>query len=153
MGVIPRGLYVVLGDDVVIANDQLAQSYTSVLKDLDVPISLMKTHKSKDICEFAKRWYYRGSEITAFPLHSLQNNLKRYYLLQNSIEDAQRKGYILSEESERTCLIELIKLTGKKEQAPRIYKLYKLFDSIVKAKSDDYSEEKIGDVLKSITAN
>jgi hypothetical protein len=55
VGVNPSGQYVLLGDDIVIANDQIAESYKAVLSELKVPISSMKTHKSKDICEFAKR--------------------------------------------------------------------------------------------------
>jgi hypothetical protein len=51
----PHGKYVILGDDIVIADDRLAERYTKVLHELDVPISEVKTHKSKDLCEFAKR--------------------------------------------------------------------------------------------------
>jgi hypothetical protein len=153
-GVNPRGKYVLLGDDIVIADDQIAEKYQSVLRELDVPISMMKTHKSKDICEFAKRWYFQGHEITAFPLHSIKNNLKRYYLLQNSIEDGRKKGYILSESVERECLIKLIQLTGKKEQALRIYKLYKLFDAIVDPrKSLDDDKEYLGNIRNVLLAN
>jgi len=154
VGVNPRGKYVLLGDDIVIADDQIAKSYQAVMSELKVPISLMKTHKSDDICEFAKRWYYKGSEITAFPLHSLKENLSRYYTLQNSIEDSRRKGYVLSEESEPESMINLIKLTGKKSQALRIYKLYKLFDAIVGIKNNTNSSiERIGNIRKTILAN
>ena len=153
-GINPKGKYVILGDDIVIADDQLARSYTAVLKDLDVPISKMKTHRSKDICEFAKRWYYQGSEITAYPLHSLKNNLKRYYLLQNSINDAKDKGYALSEESEKEAIIGLMRNIGKKAQAPRIYKLYKLFDSIVSIqKGRNMDDLGIGKIRNVILAN
>lgn len=54
-GVNPKGKYVLLGDDIVIADDSLAKAYQQVLSELDVPISKMKTHRSKEICEFAKR--------------------------------------------------------------------------------------------------
>jgi len=146
-----KGKYVLLGDDVVIADDQIAEKYKQLLSDLDVPISMIKTHISKEICEFAKRWYFRGSEITAFPLHSMKNNLKRYYLLQNTIEDSRKKGYILSEKFERGCMIKLIQLTGKKQQASRIYKLYKLFDAIT-MKNGDYTEY-LSNINKIILAN
>jgi len=147
----PRGNYVLLGDDIVIANDKIAKMYQEVIKELGVQISPQKTHISKDICEFAKRWFYLGSEITAFPLHSIQNNLKRYYLLENSLHDARAKGYNLSEESERGCVIKLISLSGRKQQAVRTFKLYKLFSLIVDKSRTE--EEQIGSIKTYIEAN
>lgn len=47
--------YALLGDDVVIANTAVAEEYKKILQDLDMPISLSKTHNSKDLYEFAKR--------------------------------------------------------------------------------------------------
>lgn len=153
-GINPKGKYVLLGDDIVIADDQLAESYRTVMEsELRVPISKMKTHKSKDICEFAKRWYFQGTEITAFPIHSVMKNLGRYYTLQNSIKDAEQKGYTLSEESEQGSMIKLIQLTGKKSQALRIYKLYKLFDAIVSLKKDTTDDEHLGRIRKVLLAN
>jgi len=49
------GLYVVLGDDVVIVHEGLAREYRVILATLDMPISDAKTHISKDTYEFAKR--------------------------------------------------------------------------------------------------
>jgi hypothetical protein len=51
----PKGKYVLLGDDIVIFDSDLASAYQQVLEELDMPISKMKTHVSKDTCEFAKR--------------------------------------------------------------------------------------------------
>lgn len=149
----PKGKYVLLGDDIVISCSSIAESYKNVMAELDVKISEQKTHVSNDICEFAKRWYYRGSEITAFPLHSLHTNMKRYYLLQNSIADSRKKGYILDDTNGKECMIELIKLTGKKSQAPRIYKLYELFNAIVSPLKETNSEEYNGNIRKVILAN
>jgi hypothetical protein len=78
-------------------------------------------------------------------------NIKRYYLLQNTIEDSERKGYIIKESIEPECMIKLISLTGKREQAPRIYKLYKLF-SAINNKSCSV-EEKNGNIESIILAN
>jgi hypothetical protein len=63
-----QGLYIVLGDDVVIAHSGLAREYRALLDTLDVPISKIKTHVSKDTYEFAKRWVHKGVEITPFPI-------------------------------------------------------------------------------------
>lgn len=50
-----RGLYVLLGDDIVIADDDIARAYQELLRELDIEISEAKTHVSPDLCEFAKR--------------------------------------------------------------------------------------------------
>lgn len=68
------GQYVLLGDDIVIANTALAVEYLKIMEELDVPISKQKTHISKDIYEFAKRWVYQGTEITPIPIHSIMEN-------------------------------------------------------------------------------
>lgn len=47
--------YAILGDDVVIANADVAAKYREILNSLDMPISLVKTHISNDLYEFAKR--------------------------------------------------------------------------------------------------
>lgn len=47
--------YVILGDDLVIANDEVAQQYKDLISKLDMPFSPEKTHTSKDVYEFAKR--------------------------------------------------------------------------------------------------
>jgi len=60
--------YSLLGDDIVIANKEVALEYLRVIQSLGVDVSMTKTHVSSDICEFAKRWIYKGQEITPFPI-------------------------------------------------------------------------------------
>jgi len=45
--------FFVLGDDVVILDDTLAQDYLQMMKSLDCPVSLSKTISSSSLCEFA----------------------------------------------------------------------------------------------------
>jgi hypothetical protein len=45
----------ILGDDIVIKNDKVAQKYIDVIKGLGVELSEQKTHVSKNTYEFAKR--------------------------------------------------------------------------------------------------
>lgn len=40
--------YAVLGDDIVIASDEVAGAYRHILANLDMPVSPAKTHVSKD---------------------------------------------------------------------------------------------------------
>jgi hypothetical protein len=67
------------------------------------------------------------------------------------MSDAERKGYFLSKDDECDQMTNLIKFTGKKGQAPRIYKLYKLFSAITR-KSDDETEH-IGNIAEALLAN
>lgn len=54
-GVSVRNKYVLLGDDIVIADDLLAHHYKLLIQRLGVEISPLKTHVSLDTYEFAKR--------------------------------------------------------------------------------------------------
>jgi hypothetical protein len=62
--------YMLLGDDLVIGDDQVAFHYTQIMSSLGVAISPMKTHVSNDTYEFAKRWIHRGEEVSGAPLAS-----------------------------------------------------------------------------------
>jgi hypothetical protein len=56
--------YAVLGDDLVIANDDVAFHYLIICKDLGVEINLSKSIISDSIAEFAKKWKGAGINIT-----------------------------------------------------------------------------------------
>jgi hypothetical protein len=60
--------YALLGDDIVIADDKVAEQYRAMLESIGVTVSPMKTHVLKDTYEFAKRWVFRGTEVTGAPL-------------------------------------------------------------------------------------
>jgi hypothetical protein len=47
--------YCVLGDDVVIYDDEVAKQYCEVMKSLGVKINISKSLVSKSLIEFAKR--------------------------------------------------------------------------------------------------
>jgi len=66
--------YIILGDDIVIKNDKVAQKYIGIMTKWGVAISMHKTHISKDTYEFAKRWICNGKEITGIPLKGIISN-------------------------------------------------------------------------------
>lgn len=70
-GTSSKGRYVILGDDIVIADSAIAKEYVTVMAELDVTISEAKTHTSQNLYEFAKRWVYKNQEITAFPVTAI----------------------------------------------------------------------------------
>jgi hypothetical protein len=73
--------YMLLGDDIVIANKAVAQRYCETLHDLGVGISMNKTHGSHHTYEFAKRWVSHGIEISGIPLRGLIASYRKYHLL------------------------------------------------------------------------
>jgi hypothetical protein len=64
--------YAVLGDDVVIANKQIADSYLVLMKLLGVEINLSKSLVSSDgVCEFAKKIWINGEDFSPIGPKSL----------------------------------------------------------------------------------
>jgi hypothetical protein len=84
--------YKLLGDDIVIKGLELGNLYIDVITSLGVEVSKVKTHKSKNFFEFAKRYFYHSKEITHFPISALKESGKRYYLLTNTLIDVESKG-------------------------------------------------------------
>jgi len=84
--------YKILGDDIVIRDDRLAEEYRKALSDLDVPISWSKTMQSKTTFEFAKRWFHKGIEISPFPLNAVHESLTFPLGLVEAFRTASEKG-------------------------------------------------------------
>jgi hypothetical protein len=65
--------YVVLGDDVIIWNKAVSVTYRSLMKSLGVELNLSKSILSCGLgCEFAKRTFYKGIDVSPFPLKEAQ---------------------------------------------------------------------------------
>jgi len=87
--------YRLLGDDIVIRHDLVAQEYQLIMSQLGVSISPTKTLVSKDTFEFAKRLFSRGCEMTGFPLNGLRSSLKTSWMdVCNIVETSERRGFI-----------------------------------------------------------
>jgi len=127
--------YVILGDDIVIANAAVAQSYKALLSELDMPISEQKTHVSEDTFEFAKRWFHKGSEVTGFSVAGISSVWKRYSLLHNYLSTQRDHGWNLDISQHPELVSAIYKLYGKVEQSTRVVKLYMVFDALAQAKN------------------
>jgi len=77
IGEYPFNGYILLGDDIVINHDGVAEEYKKVLTGLGVEIQLTKSHVSSDTYEFAKRWFRQGVEITGIPIKGFTENVNR----------------------------------------------------------------------------
>jgi len=85
--------YVLLGDDLVIANDHLYKRYMEIMTTLGVEISINKTHVSKHSYEFAKRFIHNKIEVSPFPLGALWENRKSSEMMMSSLNQELRKGW------------------------------------------------------------
>lgn len=92
-GYYPFKDYILLGDDIVIANDTVAQEYRILMEGLGVDISSFKTHTSENMYEFAKRWFHNSQEITGVPLNGIMSNIDKPFELYNSIKELYNRGY------------------------------------------------------------
>jgi hypothetical protein len=79
--------YIILGDDIVIKNDDVSKHYIRIINKLGVDISLTKTHVSVDTYEFAKRWIKNGQEITGIPVRGIIHNFKNINIVFTIIYD------------------------------------------------------------------
>lgn len=81
--------YMILGDDIVIHNDKIAETYIKVIRKLGVDLSDSKTHVSSDTYEFAKRWIkpILNVEITGLPLKGILSNVKNPFIVFTIIYD------------------------------------------------------------------
>uniref|UniRef100_A0AAT9H882 RNA dependent RNA polymerase n=1 Tax=Rhizopus microsporus mitovirus 4 TaxID=3156531 RepID=A0AAT9H882_9VIRU len=107
--------YILLGDDIVIANDQVAASYKRMITELGCTFSEAKTHTSKEMFEFAKRWFANGVEFSPFPLSGLGEVVGKYHLLYPFLVDLEDRGFTLTWSfGNPVWLKDLLKIFGKK---------------------------------------
>jgi len=81
--------YIILGDDVVIANEKVAWAYKDIITRLGVDISISKTITPTGgnfRCEFASKLVCNGTNISPLPVGLLiQNNIQRLISLCKSV--------------------------------------------------------------------
>jgi len=73
--------YIILGDDIVIKHNKIANKYKTLMTRLGVDISINKTHVSSDTYEFAKRWIKGNSEISGLSLKGILNNFQSIHMV------------------------------------------------------------------------
>lgn len=97
--------YMLLGDDIVIADDKVAEEYIRLLERFDVPYNEGKSHRSPYLFEFAKRFVHCGTEISPFPLSGLYENRSNWLLAIGTIfEESSRKRWVPCTDMLHACL-------------------------------------------------
>nr|DAC76945.1 TPA_inf: RNA-dependent RNA polymerase [Entomophthora muscae mitovirus 6] len=107
--------YALLGDDIVIADREVAEKYLEIMTELGVQISPTKSHVSAHSFEFAKQWYHKGKQVSPFPMAGLQEVGSKYHLLFAFLEDLHHKGITPYEDPfSRKYLFRLFHIMGIK---------------------------------------
>lgn len=71
-GRMPPHMYIVLGDDIAIADKELAEKYLSVAQDFSIPISIAKSFTDSNILNFASQFISnKGVNLTPLPVKEL----------------------------------------------------------------------------------
>jgi len=84
-----------LGDDIVIADKAVADSYLAVMTDLGVEINLSKSLESqKGVFEFAKRLVSPQAEYSPIGPKAVLQVLRTYNAIPGLIIDYLGKGYV-----------------------------------------------------------
>jgi hypothetical protein len=137
--------YYLLGDDLVIGNDLVANEYKKLISSLGMPYSPEKTHTSKDVFEFAKRWFYKGNEITGFSISGLLSVYKRYPLLHNFLSNQASHSWILPIQQHPSLIRNIMRCMNSKyfiiNKVESSIKLYLIFDSLISWKHGNKSQE------------
>jgi hypothetical protein len=132
----PFKAYALLGDDLVIADKEVALFYYKVLSDLDIDYSPSKTHISENFYEFAKRVFFKGHEITGFAVGGLRSVYKSYPLLSNFLQNQESHGFILIPENFGSFVFGLYKVMKRDrysyEHTTRIFTLLQVFIQLSK---------------------
>jgi hypothetical protein len=124
--------YVLLGDDIIIADTQVSESYSNLMASIGVEINDSKTFHSETVWEFAKRNFYLGKEITALSASGLMRSWKRYYLFSNYLLSQARNGWNIEQEVIARVISCVYKFYGRRDhQIKSAIKLSRLYLSIL----------------------
>jgi len=86
--------YAVLGDDIIIQDDKVAQEYLAIMKSLGVGINLSKTVVSTELLEFAKRLSTRTHDISPVGPGAILSTIRRPIMAGTLFSDLNLRGII-----------------------------------------------------------
>jgi hypothetical protein len=121
--------YILLGDDIVIYDDMVAEQYMAIISNLGVDCSPAKSHTSFHTYEFAKRWFHNGIEISGVPLKGfLANTGNPVLLFQDLLELVYKRRGPKSVINSADLGIDLIKRLGYTRSQIKLY--HRMFHDI-----------------------
>jgi len=120
--------YALLGDDVIIANKAVADSYLSLMRDLGVEINMSKSIISNNgFCEFAKRWVHPHlGEFSPIGINLLLGIVKNITMFPVLLVEMAQKAFPLYPSSVKAVLSSLYKIRSIKPNKPKDKNLYRM---------------------------
>jgi len=108
--------YALLGDDIVIANEEVAMKYLEIMKEIGVGVNRLKSIESNmGFAEFAKRWVHPHlGEISPIGARLLLSVIKNQTLLPSLFSELAQKGVALYPSNIDAVLLGLCKIRGRK---------------------------------------
>jgi hypothetical protein len=122
--------YCLLGDDLVIANREVALQYKILCSQLDMPISDEKTLVSETMLEFAKRIVISGVEVSGFSIGGFLETWKKYSLLHEFLRNQATHGWSLPISVHPDLIRATFSFFKRPAHAERIIKLYMVYHYI-----------------------
>lgn len=89
-----RAKYRLLGDDIIIFDDDLASKYQEIISLIGMDIQLQKSHIGNSLFEFAKRIYTPFGEISPFSIKAGLSESKSYFGFIELLNTSYDRGWI-----------------------------------------------------------
>jgi hypothetical protein len=112
--------YAILGDDLVIFDDDVATEYRDFMDWLHVDINMDKSVVGIGLAEFAKRIFYKGHEITGVPAKLLRLTALYPSGLRVLVDTLLRRGWSFGVES----ILGSLSVVTNIVSFPRLWRLY-----------------------------
>jgi hypothetical protein len=143
--------YFLLGDDLVIARNDVAKAYLDLIASLGMPYSPEKTHTGKTVFEFAKRWFQDGQEITGYPIGGVLTTYNRYSLFASFMKQNELKGWCLPNECHSSLIRSIFSIMKEGHyiinKVESHIKLYMVFISLLEYKIDPNRDQVYEDIF------
>lgn len=142
--------YAILGDDIVIRNNQVAQQYLKLMSDLGVSINPSKSVISKDFAEFAKVWV--GPTVNYTPVGSgITLRFIRDYNYLGAYMAELSKTQVVETYSAFLKILQEIKVPLESLRIAGLWSIFGQKGTMWRLDESDasYLEKSIGDILSS----
>lgn len=110
--------YALLGDDLLLIGDDLHEAYQEVVLKSHMILNQTKTFRSKRLCEFAKRFFLMGEEVSPFPLGAVLGANSDLSRLAVALDNAFAKSWLTRFVSEEDARIPFLKVLLESQKTP-----------------------------------